>query len=71
MHFSSEQTSNVHNLTLKPSVLNLKKKCFKIALKLQVHSDFLNALYNAQRCFPFIVNIVLTLPVIFILQNIG
>ena len=56
MHFSSEQTSNVHNLTLKPSVLNFKKNCFKIALKLQVHSDFLNALYktcaNMQQVLP-------------------
>ena len=49
MHFSSEQTSNVHNLTLKPSVLNFKKNCFKIALKLQVHSDFLNALYQHKK----------------------
>ena len=54
MHFSSEQTSNVHNLTLKPSVLNLKKNCFKIALKLQVHSDFLNALY---KCYLGFLNV--------------
>ena len=60
-----EQKSHQLSLIAKTAFINVTYNIFSFFFKPKMNK------YNAQCCFTYIVKIVLLLPVIFILQNIG